>query len=485
MSASTPYISFVVTARNDDHGGNLLHRMGIFVRALLDQAKRHNLAAELILVEWNPPQNRPRLREILPWPKEKGPCSVRVIEVSPDIHARFQHSDRLPLFQMIAKNVGIRRARGRFVLATNVDILLSEEFMEFLASRQLSTKFMYRIDRYDAPANIPANIPVEDQLEYCRDNVIRINRRDGTFPREALSNIWLWKMKTRATRILRRISGRIPRPLQTRITKWAATARHRLSEITRTSRRVGRRIRAVRPKWRLIAKSAFAGVAAIQIFLGVMPFTAESAGLALRMWVFSAIRSVRMWVFSAIRSFQISIFHYSMISSNLPIFLSARLYGFSNACVAGLNIVKNLFFPQYPRLHTNGCGDFTLMAREHWNALRGYPELEIFSFNLDSVLLHMAYQHGLREKVLRDPMRIYHIEHSSGWTPEGERRMTERLQAMRIPMLDFSQFQLWAAQMQRDKRPMILAGEDWGMASYSLHETVVESAMTVPLCCDS
>jgi hypothetical protein len=437
MNASTPYISFVVTARNDDHGGNLLHRMGIFVRALLDQAKRHNLAAELILVEWNPPRNRPRLYEVLPWPKEKGPCSVRVIEVSPGIHARFRHSDRLPLFQMIAKNVGIRRAQGRFVLATNVDILFSEELMEFLESRQLSTRFMYRVDRYDAPANIPANIPVEDQLEYCRENVIRINRRDGTFPKEALSNIWLWKMKTRATRILRRIYARIPPPLQTRIRKWAATA--------------------------------FAGIAAIRIFPRTMTFTAQRTGLALRMRVFSAIRSL-----------QISMFHHLMISSNLPVFLSVRLYGFSNAWVATLDIVKNLSFPQYPRLHTNGCGDFTLMAREHWNALRGYPELEMFSFNLDSLLLHMACQHGLREKVLRDPMRIYHVEHASGWSPEGESRMMERLQVMRIPMLDFSQFRLWAAQMQRDKRPMVLAGEDWGMASYSLHETLVESPMTVP-----
>src|SRR5206468_1543185 len=27
-------------------------------------------------------------------------------------------------------------------------------------------------------------------------------------------------------------------------------------------------------------------------------------------------------------------------------------------------------------LHVNGCGDFQLMAREHWDQLRGYPEFE-------------------------------------------------------------------------------------------------------------
>jgi len=73
-------------------------------------------------------------------------------------------------------------------------------------------------------------------------------------------------------------------------------------------------------------------------------------------------------------------------------------------------------------LHTNGCGDFTLMAREHWFDLRGYPEFDLFSMNLDSVLCYAAHHAGFFEYCLEDPMRIYHIEHQtgSGWTPEGQ-----------------------------------------------------------------
>jgi len=89
-----------------------------------------------------------------------------------------------------------------------------------------------------------------------------------------------------------------------------------------------------------------------------------------------------------------------------------------------------------------------------------------------------VYQHGLKEVVLPDPMRIYHIEHSSGWTPEGERKMVERLRRMRIPMLGFTEFQLWATQMQRNKRPMVLADENWGLASYNLHETAIDNTMS-------
>ena len=56
--SEAPYLSVVATARNDDHGGNLLRRMQIFVDAWINQSKRHQLSSELILVEWNPPQDR-------------------------------------------------------------------------------------------------------------------------------------------------------------------------------------------------------------------------------------------------------------------------------------------------------------------------------------------------------------------------------------------------------------------------------------------
>jgi len=43
---------------------------------------------------------------------------------------------------MIAKNVGIRRARGRFVLCTNVDLLFSDKMVRFLAFGRLDERCM-------------------------------------------------------------------------------------------------------------------------------------------------------------------------------------------------------------------------------------------------------------------------------------------------------------------------------------------------------
>src|SRR5262249_48981374 len=85
-------------------------------------------------------------------------------------------------------------------------------------------------------------------------------------------------------------------------------------------------------------------------------------------------------------------------------------------------------------VHTNGCGDFTLMARGHWFDLRGYPEFDLFSMNLDSVLCVAAHHGGAPEEMLAEPLRIYHIEHGSGsgWTPEGQAKLFERIAASGI-----------------------------------------------------
>ena len=112
MTNREPLLSVVVVSRNDDHGGNMLQRMQLFVSGWLEQAKRHKLDSELIIVEWNPLPDRPKLSEVLKWPEDSGPCTVRFIEVPPEIHKRFKYSEQLPVFQMIGKNVGIRRARG-------------------------------------------------------------------------------------------------------------------------------------------------------------------------------------------------------------------------------------------------------------------------------------------------------------------------------------------------------------------------------------
>lgn len=357
---SSIYLSIVATSRNDDHGGRLLDRMQIFINGVVDQCKRFSIPAELIMVEWNPPSERPGLLEALKWPQDPDPCEVRIIQVPPEIHRRFKHSERLPIYQMIAKNVGIRRARGEYVLATNIDLLFSDELMHFFSARRLQPGRFYRIDRYDVDRNVPVEVSVEEQLEYCGNHVIRIYSRDSTV--NTVTND----------------SFRIYSPLHSMPGKVHAA--------------LTRLMQAIPKNW------------------------------------------VPLWFKE-----------------------HARLY------------------TRKKRLHTNASGDFTLMSREHWFELRGYPELEMFSFHLDSFLCYMAHYHSLKEVILEPPMKLYHIDHTQGWTPEVEKdqSLNQSLASAGIPQLSHVEFNLRTVEMARERRPMILNNENWGLAHVDLPETNV------------
>lgn len=175
-----PLLSVVATSRNDNHGKNLLYRMQLFVNGFVQQCKKHDIKAELILVEWNPPHHTLPLSQAIQFPKEKGPCTIRIIRVPKEVHDTLEYADKIPLFQMIGKNVGIRRAKGKFVLATNIDILFSDPLMEYL-KRGLKSGRLYRTDRLDVPEQLPEHVPFDEILNFCSNNILRINEKRGTF----------------------------------------------------------------------------------------------------------------------------------------------------------------------------------------------------------------------------------------------------------------------------------------------------------------
>lgn len=174
-------LSIVVASRNDTHGGNILRRMRLFIDGLLEQTRRHRLHAELIVVEWNPPVDRPPLHDVLSKPGADDCLTVRYITVPSSIHRRYRCASGMPLFQMIAKNVGIRRARGEFVLCTNVDLLFSEPLMRLLAGIRLRGDTYYRANRCDVPDGVDPAWDLASQLAWCEGHVIRRLGRDPRY----------------------------------------------------------------------------------------------------------------------------------------------------------------------------------------------------------------------------------------------------------------------------------------------------------------
>ncbi|MCJ7696748.1 MAG: hypothetical protein MUO73_00235 [Thermoplasmata archaeon] len=334
MTDKTPYLSIVVISRNDDHGGNLLQRMQQFIDSLCEQCNHYRLETELIIVEWNPPQNRKSLFDVLVWPKDRQYLTIRIITVPEELHKRFNHSDKIPLFQMIGKNVGIRRARGRFVLATNIDITFSDELMKFISKRQLRYDVVYRANRIDI---------------------------DSVFPN---------------------------------------------SKILRTNTK-----------------------------------------------------------------------YYILNFQNLEA-LAKEIIG--SPSLIGYYLKNAMYKFKIPRMHYNACGDFTLMAKEHWLTLRGYPELNIFSLHIDSLLLMATFYSGLKEQILQSPKEIYHLEHAigSGITPGVDQIiLLKRLRDNQIPFLTWRDVinigQTYKKKRTKGKTHITGNDDSWGLGDIRLPEKVV------------
>ncbi len=609
--------------------------MQIFVTGLAAQAERFCVPLELIMVEWNPPPEKPGLAEALTWPSTEWVVS-RIIQVPAELHRQYKHSEGLPLYQMIAKNVGIRRSRGEFVLATNIDLLFSDELFEFLADRRLITGKMYRVDRWDADENVPLEATINEQLAYCATHLLRINGRGESFPVTAtgerivdpadinvadpaelagplvsparrstidaqdtadLKNsaavdprnakkkgpeqakeanqlstkedsvallsgfyqlergydeTYRWASSVVAVDVKAKRPGRElyldvdptaelgPVALHFRIDKWGAVATIDRRSIVKLranfpvggSARIEIRITNADERKRLSVdprdlgyrvysigcNTAFSANSEVDRGLSVSVTPRHAAGVLeriQRLWNLwrSGTPGVRLTLpvphalMSRLRprfdndglSLAITEVTDEQIDSSqtphwdndadsvqptetneeeAPAAVEANETGQSDG-----RSDEAVPLPETDEvrsgadyLHTNACGDFTLMSREDWCDLRGYPEWDMYSINIDSALCISAARAGIEEHFLT--ARVCHIEHEvgSGYSPEGQQVLWERLRKKGIDWLEFQEIYDWDRQLRRLGSTMIFNRRDWGLIRHKLPDETVSGA---------
>jgi hypothetical protein len=135
------WLSIVVTASNDKYFG-LERRLKRSLEAFY--CNLHSIS-ELVFVEWNPFREFP-LRS--PQIAHRWPHWARCFVVT-DEFAELGGNRQFAEYP--AKNVGIRRGRGKFILSTNADIVLSQKVTNRLLSRSLMRGVSYRAQRLDLP----------------------------------------------------------------------------------------------------------------------------------------------------------------------------------------------------------------------------------------------------------------------------------------------------------------------------------------------
>ena len=173
-----PYLSIVLTGRNDDYGGDFNSRLSRSLRWLTHHIESSQLPAELVLVNYNPINNKPSLKETIEWDQNRQYLQYRIITIPAEIHQTLinpQIRKTVPLFEFPAKNAGIRRARGEYILSTNADIVFAPEILQFIGKQQLAPNFFYRTDRCDF-------LQVDEGLEIIENKEAYINQiQQNTF----------------------------------------------------------------------------------------------------------------------------------------------------------------------------------------------------------------------------------------------------------------------------------------------------------------
>jgi hypothetical protein len=250
-----PYLTLVGWTRNDGYTPNYVERTRHAVSFLLRQLEGHRLPSELVVVEWNPPPDRPLMADLLKLPATLLNVTVRFITVGEKYHRRYRGWRERGLPTVEALNVGIRRARGVFVTPKPLDVFYSNDLVSRLAAGVLDQDCVYRCNRHDVKLQGEGWLTTSDE-----DLVSRL----ATAPSH--------------------VNERLQQP----------------------------------PLWK--------------------------------------IRD----------------------------------------------------------LHTNACGDFTLLSNSRWNIIRGYPkDKTVLGLDADSVALHAAVAHGAKEICLGEDCRVYKVVHGN------------------------------------------------------------------------
>jgi hypothetical protein len=148
-SAPRPYFTIVFSGRNDDFGGDFNERFFRALRFNHEKLAEAGVAHDFVFVEWRPLEDRPYLATVIVEQRLVPEHLLTSYVVDARYHDAFSLNPRLQFQEFIAKNVGVRRAAGQWILTTNTDIYLSRPILARLAAQTLEEGTLYRAERRD------------------------------------------------------------------------------------------------------------------------------------------------------------------------------------------------------------------------------------------------------------------------------------------------------------------------------------------------
>lgn len=133
-------LSAVVVSRNDNYGGDLADRATYCLNSLIDTFD------EVFYIDWNSPTYS-LLYDIEDKLIKKG--NLKHIVIPPDVASMLTNND--PYAQVccetLARNIGIRRATGDYIVSTNIDVIAPRRDHLEKAINELDKNTFYTISR--------------------------------------------------------------------------------------------------------------------------------------------------------------------------------------------------------------------------------------------------------------------------------------------------------------------------------------------------
>jgi len=171
-------LSVVLVGRNDGYGGDFAGRLQTCIKALAHGEAVTHLVVEVVLVEWNPPADRPPLADLVP---EERPTRVRVVSVPEAFHDSLDNPGGLPLFEYLGKNVGVRRASSETILVLNPDIIAFPAVLGLARSDPVRQGAFVRIDRHDFSPPLSRDLAGAEIFEAALGRVFTVHHRPRPF----------------------------------------------------------------------------------------------------------------------------------------------------------------------------------------------------------------------------------------------------------------------------------------------------------------
>jgi hypothetical protein len=132
-------ISWVLTTRNDGYGGVVLEdrnftmdRLETTIVSIKILSQKVGIESEIVVVEYNPPLHMPRIKDLNRFE------DIRIVTVGAELNRLLDIDNKetlkIPFYEFVAKDIGIRRSSNEIVIACNPDNIFSCSGWHFVSN---------------------------------------------------------------------------------------------------------------------------------------------------------------------------------------------------------------------------------------------------------------------------------------------------------------------------------------------------------------